>query len=311
MEKNKIEDFDAAFNDADAGKVIDEPGTEQETEQETDTQANAEPKIDDEATTEQETDESTEEQSDNSGQPEPDEKPEGEPGMPDFQQLYLEERQQREAAEQRYRSFEGRYKKEKATTIKALKDEVKELKSQIEQMQIHGGNGAGDSEEDIEALLEDLPGLDKLIEQRAKEIVAQTMGGGNGNNNQPDGNENTQPVQPEVDPAAEHMATIRAAHPDLDSILSSGSLENWIGSLEPAYRTFYTDVYQRGTAQQIIDMLTLFKSQTKQDKAPKAPPQKEHSKPSTAVRSRPAAPRMSDHLGNPDDFDAGWNINTG
>ena len=299
--KETIEDFDAAFNE-------EQPGENKNTEPETANNEGGESTENVETNNNQVDDhesEHVETGEDDIDQPEEEQHLE----MPDFESLYLDERKQRELAEQRYKSFEGRYKKEKTTTIKALRDEIEALRSELTEIK----SKKGAESEDTENLLEDFPGLDKLIEQRAMEIVTKVTGQkqsaevtGEPTSEISADADTTQPQGPSVEELqAQHIAAIKQAHPDLDGIMAGNELFEWIDGLEGSYKTFYADVAQRGTTQQVIDMLTLFKQQ-RSDKKKK----KSKAKPAKPVRSRPAAPQMSDPLGSPDDFDAGWNLDS-
>lgn len=58
------------------------------------------------------------------------------------------------------------------------------------------------------------------------------------------------------------LKAIKDAHPDFESIINGASLANWIES-KPSYKkTIYKQVYDSGTAEDIIDMLNDFKKET-------------------------------------------------
>lgn len=58
------------------------------------------------------------------------------------------------------------------------------------------------------------------------------------------------------------LKAIKDAHPDFESIINGTNLANWIES-KPSYKkTIYKQVYEAGTAEDIIDMLNDFKKET-------------------------------------------------
>lgn len=59
-----------------------------------------------------------------------------------------------------------------------------------------------------------------------------------------------------------HFKTIYAAHPDADSIGESAEIRNWIASKPSFARSGYEAVLTQGTADQVVEMLSLFKSET-------------------------------------------------
>lgn len=59
-----------------------------------------------------------------------------------------------------------------------------------------------------------------------------------------------------------HYNAIYTAHPDADSVAESQELQNWIDSQPSFLRNAYSDVFNQGTATQIIEMLDQFKQAT-------------------------------------------------
>lgn len=58
------------------------------------------------------------------------------------------------------------------------------------------------------------------------------------------------------------LKAIKDAHPDFESIINGANLANWIES-KPSYKkAIYKQVYEAGTAEDIIDMLNDFKKET-------------------------------------------------
>lgn len=67
------------------------------------------------------------------------------------------------------------------------------------------------------------------------------------------------PSTEEQDRAA-HFAKIEAAHPDFEQVVQSQAFNQWVASKTPAERDYYNGVLNRGTASQVVEMLTAFKS---------------------------------------------------
>lgn len=59
--------------------------------------------------------------------------------------------------------------------------------------------------------------------------------------------------------AQKHEATIRAAHPDITEILSSGDLHAWMNTLPPVFRAGALRIYESGSAEEIVSMLNEYK----------------------------------------------------
>lgn len=59
--------------------------------------------------------------------------------------------------------------------------------------------------------------------------------------------------------AQKHEATIRAVHPDITEILTSGDLHAWMSTLPPVARTGAMRIYEAGSAEEIVSMLNEYK----------------------------------------------------
>lgn len=59
--------------------------------------------------------------------------------------------------------------------------------------------------------------------------------------------------------AQKHEATIRAAHPDITEILTSGDLHAWMNTLPPVFRAGAVRIYESGSADEIVSMLNEYK----------------------------------------------------
>ena len=60
----------------------------------------------------------------------------------------------------------------------------------------------------------------------------------------------------------EHYAAIYKAHPDADSVAESKELSDWIDSKPSFARDGYRAVLQKGTAAQVVELFTAFKTET-------------------------------------------------
>lgn len=74
-------------------------------------------------------------------------------------------------------------------------------------------------------------------------------------------NQTLQPLQQtaEEQARADHFAKIEAAHPDYESILEGGRLDEWISNQPSFVRDQYNAVLQQGTASQVNELFQAFK----------------------------------------------------
>ena len=56
-----------------------------------------------------------------------------------------------------------------------------------------------------------------------------------------------------------HFEAIKQAHPDFNQIVDGGELERWIGEQPSSLKDYYKKVYEQGTAEQVINMVSEFK----------------------------------------------------
>lgn len=101
------------------------------------------------------------------------------------------------------------------------------------------------SEEDL------AKGIQKLVEMRVERAMAGIR----------------QDIAPLKDTQAktardEHYAAIYKAHPDADSVAESKELSDWIDSKPSFARDGYRAVLQKGTAAQVVELFTAFKTET-------------------------------------------------
>lgn len=67
-----------------------------------------------------------------------------------------------------------------------------------------------------------------------------------------------------------HEMAIKSAHPDIQSILSSGDLDVWINSLPPVMKAGAQHVYQYGSTDDVISLLDEYKQQRGISNAPRS-----------------------------------------
>lgn len=60
----------------------------------------------------------------------------------------------------------------------------------------------------------------------------------------------------------QHFATLYTAHPDLDSVLESSEFGGWIGKQPSFMQAAYQNVLHRGTANEVVELISLYKDQT-------------------------------------------------
>lgn len=93
----------------------------------------------------------------------------------------------------------------------------------------------------------------------------------------------------ETDAATLHLTTIYTAHPDLDSLVESKELNQWIEKQPSFARAGYRTVLSDGTAADVVEMFDAFKEATGKTAAPPAPtPAPAAAKPDPAAAAQAA-----------------------
>jgi hypothetical protein len=165
---------------------------------------------------------------------------------------------------------------------------------------------------------DEFPALQALIKAEAQAIVA------NSNHQlvtQLDGV--LAPLQQSTQKAEvnSHLGAIRAAHPDLDSILDK--VPAWIESQPAILRPQFQNIYQKGSAGEVVEMLNMYKASANPGAAPATPaPAAAQQTPAQAAKPKtpvapaavaataavPASQRTNQSKGtDPNDFDAAFN----
>jgi hypothetical protein len=157
-------------------------------------------------------------------------------------------------AEQKMSSWEGR--------IKAANKRVKELEAQLETADVKSASNDSDQEK-IDKFRQDFPEFGEVLDVMDKRYKANT----------PD-KETYDPDAP-LDPVAqtdntvvksneptEHFKAIVKVHPDIDELTSSKVIVTWIRKQPDYIRPHLEKVYTKGSSDEVIKMVTEFKSQT-------------------------------------------------
>jgi hypothetical protein len=178
---------------------------------------------------------------------------------------------------QRTNSWDGR--------IKAANKKVKELESQnaklVEQLasgkKIDSATDTNSSDDEVMTKFkEHFPELVEIIELQQRRLdeglkkISATDKAGEDSHEETDtldeGNSASEDTDnsaaSEEDVQAKHLSDIRDAHPELDEMVGTGVLLTWIHKQGPSIKPMLLNIYNKGTAKQVIDMINNFKKQT-------------------------------------------------
>ena len=169
-----------------------------------------------------------------------------EPAEPDYKALYAK-------AEQRFKSFEGRYKKEKEDWERkstervappAPKEEPKDATPAPEDEFLD--KFRRDYNDDV------LKAIELVAERKARKLVEEV---------------NTSRIEPLQQAYAKtaqeaHFSAIRNAHGDWEQVVGSDAFQGWVGNQPGFLKAAYQSVLERGTAQDVVDLLGSFKAAT-------------------------------------------------
>ena len=222
--------------------------------------------------------------------------------------------------EQKYKTLQGKYNAERTrdqNTIRELQRQVEDAKKPGQQATTKEGETA-ELDEDDEAVLAEVrkeaPTLAKAIdvmlkkqEQRIRAEIGQQIA----------------PTTARVEEQArnEHLTTIRGAHKDFDALMESGEVHEWVETLPSYLKAGFQQVLAKGTADDVIDMVTRYKGaagkaqdtaqQQQQQQQPTNPIKAKREKQladSEAVRTRkPSSSVASKQIAAEDDFEGAFN----
>lgn len=212
-------------------------------------------------------------------QPEPAPEPE-----PNYKELY-------EREQQRLRSAEGRFRKEKEDWERARSAPQPQPAQPAEP----------DPEDTFiskfrETYNDDVVrAIEVLSERKARSLMGQVQ------------QESIAPLQQTFfDMAREnHFRTIQSAHSDWEDVVQSDGLREWVGQQPGFVAKAYQDVLQRGSAQDVVDLLSTYKESIRPaPPAPRSPVNPAKAAAATVVRTAKGSVPKG-HI-SADDFDAAW-----
>ena len=287
LTKEEMDEFDAAWNEKDGdteestatAKQEEQGGTEEE---ETVTEEEDDLELDD-------TDEEQNSDSDDSVEDGQDDQNDDSNSSRTSEEDYWK---------QKFKSFEGRYRKEKADWQKRLA----ELEEKV-------GSSSGSSKEtvedqqeedkDFDQFMTDFPELAdpiaKMIRKEAEKIVEDRVGTLKKEEIEPLANtaRNTE--------AERHQKAIQDAHPNFQEMISSGQVQSYIDSLPTMYRNEAERVVESGDTNEVIELLNEVKKSTGTPKS-KETAKRKTVKPVKRHSQGPPKTKKAD----PDDFDAAF-----
>lgn len=171
---------------------------------------------------------------------------------PDYKKLYEDEHQ-------KYSSLQGMYNKtqEENEQLKKTKEPAKEETAKVDE---EGDVSAEEllktlaleNDEDVKFMLEEYDALARPVQK----IVAKAL-----SKMKPDKQQQITPEQiQEIVGREVHNATIKIAHADFDDLVGSGKLRTYVDGLPDGEdKTRYNQIYQQGTADQVISLIDSYK----------------------------------------------------
>lgn len=170
----------------------------------------------------------------------------------EYEKLYSEYKQNAEAQL-------GLYK----TRLQQLAQDYQELKAKHEQKQ----EEPEQLPDDVKEVFEMYPDIGKAMSAYVNSQINKVK------------KSFTQDVEQQIKPIRSHLVlsdvqkhemAVKAAHPDLQSILSSGDLTRWIETLPPVMKAGAQQVYQYGDTDSVIALLDEYKKQRGISNAPRS-----------------------------------------
>lgn len=205
--------------------------------------------------------------------------------------------------EQKYKSFEGRYRVEREGSdakVKTLEAELEKLRSQGGQQtkpeEATQGSSAisADFANDYPEIAEQLRSFAEFQDKNFQDTLSQRIS----------------PVEQEITNRAqqEHIGAIKRVHADMSELVDSGKVKDWIDSVsaqDPLLADSYMNAYSQGTPEQVINLLNGYKSNLTAQETRKKETVRDEALAATAVRSRPSG-AIPKGKPNKNDFDAAW-----
>ena len=209
---------------------------------------------------------------------------------PDYKSLY-------EREIQRFKSFEGRYRKEK----QAWERERRELMNLLQREGGEDGNSpesAGEQSMGLEQNRSDT--VEAAGSGRDEKVLAEVV--------RKETKRLMEPLVAAIE-AERHRSAVAAAHPDFERLAGEPDLQAWIEEQPDYIARSLRDVVERGTAGEVIDLLDRYKQErgkkSARAKAEQNRAQAERlAQEATAVRSKSAGPPKEKP--SADDFAGAW-----
>lgn len=170
---------------------------------------------------------------------------------------------------QRTASWDGRIKAANKK-VKELEAENKQLRAKLLEDNDNDSPGTDQSDEEVMATFrKTFPELVEVIDIMQKKIDAKassptpTPAKDETDSTDQDLKTDEDEYKEEADRLhKEHIGRIKAVHKDLDEIIKSGSLMTWINNQADFIRPHLNNIYQSGSSDQIIKMVTEFKTKS-------------------------------------------------
>jgi len=164
---------------------------------------------------------------------------------------------------QRTASWDGRIKSanEKAAKLEA---ENEQLKAEIEQLKFSKTNDSDKSEAEVMAnFKETFPELVEVLDiyQRKIDSAVKSIPAKETPKEKPVAEPGHVAAANTVDDST-HFDEILAVHPDLNEAVGTGVLQTWINKQDTFIRPHLQQVYESGTAKQVITLMTNFKKKS-------------------------------------------------
>lgn len=230
--------------------------------------------------------------------PEPTEpEPPADPEPPAESEPEIDYKAELEKERQRFKSFEGRYRKEKETWESRFNDLDQKIGKTTP-----AEPPAAEPDPDEEFLSqfrekyndEVLKAVELVSARKARELVDQVR---------------KEAIDPLVRTTAEsareaHFRTIESAHGDWETVVQSEAFGNWVNQQPRFIAQAYRSVLEQGTAHDVVDLLGTYKESTRPPATTQTKVDPARARAATAVKTQRGMtpkPRVSN-----DDFDAAW-----
>lgn len=228
----------------------------------------------------------------------------------DFEILYKRE-------VQKTKSWEGRIRKANELRAEAeeetarLREEIQQLREQPKKETPPADDSVELDNATLEAFVREFPELQAplaaLVRKEAKALVAEEIGQFKPTVEKMQKSEADRVAAAQKAVVEEHFRTIRNAHKDFDALIEKGTLREWIDTQPPLFQKAFIQVYESGTAEEVIAMVDHMKSDLdlQSPSTIKTGDKRDKLRSLMAVRgSAPIVPKET--KASKDDYDAAW-----